>query len=144
MRRGRVFPNEHWTRPTIGGSMGERMNIRDGGAKMALQHAQCGQIVNVRPLNGQSSDARTTAVLKAGQLEVIRLVLLSGKAMREHKGPGEVTVLCIEGRLELRSPDLRHVLGPGDLIHLLAEVPHSLLALSDTSALVTMVIKSPV
>jgi len=120
------------------------MNTRDEGAQMALQHAQSGQIVNVRPLNGQLSDARTTAVLKAGQLEVIRLVLLSGKTMREHKAPGEVTVLCIEGQLELRSPELRHVLGPGDLIHLLPEVPHSLLALSDTSALVTMVIKSPV
>ncbi len=105
---------------------------------MAQPHAQSGQVVSVRPLGGQLAGARTSAILKAEQLEIVRIVLLAGKEMREHKTPGEITVQCIEGRIEFRTPDAVLVLGPGDFMHLAREVPHALRALSDASALVTI------
>ena len=58
---------------------------------MALPHAQSGQIVSVRPLGARLADTVTTAVLKAGQLEVMRVVLPVGKSMKEHQTPGEAT-----------------------------------------------------
>ena len=64
---------------------------------MALPHAQSGQIVSVRPLGARLADTVTTAILKAGQLEVMRVVLPVGKSMKEHQTPGEATVQCIEG-----------------------------------------------
>lgn len=110
---------------------------------MAQQHVQSGQVVSVLPLGARLSGARTSALLKAGQLEVVRIVLLAGQHMREHKTPGEITVQCIEGQIEFRTPEALHVLEPGDFIHLRREEPHSLQALSDSSALVTMCIVPP-
>ena len=79
-------------------------------------------------------------MLKSKQLEVVRVVLQQGKSMREHKAPGEITVQCLEGRLVFSTPDARHELQTGDFLHLEAGVPHALEALTDTSALVTMVV----
>ena len=59
---------------------------------MALPHAQSGQIVSMRPLGDRLPETVTTAILKAGQLEVIRVVLPVGKSMKEHQTPGEGTV----------------------------------------------------
>jgi len=110
---------------------------------MAQPHVQSGQVVSVLPLGTRLSDARTTALLKAGQLEIVRIVLLAGHGLREHKTPGEITVQCLEGRIEFRTPDALHVLEAGDFIHLRSEEPHSLQALSDSSALVTICIVPP-
>lgn len=107
---------------------------------MAIEHLQSGQCVSVRPLGDQLHNAKTTALLKADQLEIVRIVLQAGKGMREHAAPGEITIQCIEGCMELRTPDAMHLLNPGDFVHLRAGAPHSLMARSDTSALVTMVI----
>ena len=71
------------------------------------------------------------------------VVLQQGKTMREHKAPGEITVQCLEGRLAFITPQATHELEPGDFLHLEAGVPHALQALTDTSALVTMVVVHP-
>jgi quercetin dioxygenase-like cupin family protein len=110
---------------------------------MAQPHAQSGEVVSVLALGDRLSGARTTALLKATQLEVVRIVLLAGHGMREHKTPGEITVQCIEGRIELRTPGAMHVLEAGDFVHLRREEPHSLQALVDSSALLTICIAPP-
>ena len=48
---------------------------------MAQAHALSGQIVSVRPLGAQLRSTSSTAILKAGQLEVMRIVLLEGKSL---------------------------------------------------------------
>jgi len=105
---------------------------------MAQPHVQSGQVVSVLALGAGLTGARTTALLKAEQLEVVRIVLPAGAAMREHQTPGELTLQCIEGRLEFTTPAASHVLEAGDFIHLRGEEPHALRALSDSSALVTI------
>ena len=105
---------------------------------MAQPHAQSGQVVSVLPLGERLRDSRTGALLKARQLEVVRIVLLAGKALKEHKAPGEITVQCLEGRIEFSTPQARHLMGPGDFIHLRSEEPHALLAVTDASLLVTL------
>lgn len=105
---------------------------------MAQPHARSGQVVNLMPLARQLPGERTTAILKAEQLELVRLVLPEGKSLPEHRVQGEITVLCLEGRLALSSPDGSVELGPMDCIHLGRGVPHALTALVDTSALLTI------
>ena len=107
---------------------------------MAQTHAQSGQVVSVLPLGTTLGTAKTTAVLKAEQLEVVRIVLLAGKELREHSAPGELTIQCIEGRIEFRIREGLKVLEPGDFIHLRRNDPHALRAVVDSSALLTLCI----
>ena len=110
---------------------------------MAQPHARSGQVVSVLPLGDALSGARTTALLKAEQLEVVRIVLHAGKGLREHKAPGEITVQCLEGEVEFRTPDALHLLRAGDFIHLRCGEPHSLQARTDASVLVTICLVAP-
>ena len=105
---------------------------------MAQQHTQSGIAVGVRPFGDEIFAARTTAILKAEQLEIVRLVLHAGQSLREHSTPGEITALCLEGRIEFRTGDVLQVLSAGDFIHLRRREPHALRALSDASALLTI------
>lgn len=110
---------------------------------MAQTHARPRQVVSVRPLGDRLGSSRTTAILKADQLEVVRIVLGAGKLLREYSAPGEITVQCIEGRIALRTPEASHVLEAGDFILLRRDEPHELEAIVDSSALLTLCIVKP-
>jgi quercetin dioxygenase-like cupin family protein len=110
---------------------------------MAQPHAASGDVVDIGPLSPTLADHVTTAILKSAQLELVRLVLPSGKAMREHRVSGEITVQCFEGLIEFTTPTASRRLGPGQLIHLQGGEPHSLLALADSMALLTICLAPP-
>ena len=105
---------------------------------MALPHAQSGQIVSVRPLGDRLPEAISSAILKAGQLEVMRVILPVGKSMKEHQTPGEATVQCIEGMVEFASETGTQRLRAGDFVHLAPRALHSLTAVEPASLLVTL------
>lgn len=105
---------------------------------MAQPHAEPGEIVSVRPLGAQLSEATSTAILKASQLEIIRVVLPAGKTMREHHTPGEITVQCLEGVVEFETDDTTQTMQAGDLIHLAPRARHALKALENASLLLTI------
>jgi quercetin dioxygenase-like cupin family protein len=101
-------------------------------------------VVPILPLGERFGAAHTAAILRSEQLEIVRLVLHAGKILREHRAPGEISLQCIEGKVELSVPSGTHELGPGDLIHLRSQVPHSLRALLDSSLLLTLcIVRSP-
>ncbi|MBL8301719.1 MAG: cupin domain-containing protein [Ideonella sp.] len=110
---------------------------------MAESHLVSGQVVSVAPLGERLGSARTTALLKAAQLEVVRVVLPAGKSMREHAVPGEITLQCLEGEVEFSTPAGRLVLSPGDFLHLAGGVPHGLVARTDASLLLTICLAAP-
>lgn len=64
---------------------------------MAQPRALSGTGCSVRPLAAQLQDSRTTALLKAAELELVRIVLRAGQRLPEHRAPGEITVQCLEG-----------------------------------------------
>lgn len=105
---------------------------------MAQPHARSGQVVPLHPLAAASPPARTTAILKAEQLEVVQVVLAAGKSMPEHHVPGEITLLCLAGRIVLRTPGAELQVGPGDFVHLGRGEPHALTALEDATVLLTI------
>lgn len=108
---------------------------------MALPHAQPGQAIDVRPLGGALSGTTSAALFKSDDLEVIRLVLPAGKSLPPHKVAGEITVQCIEGRIDVGAEGRSHVLAAGELLYLRGGVMHGVLALEDASALVTIALR---
>lgn len=105
---------------------------------MAQPHASSGQVIHLTPYGSTLAQFKTTALLKADHLELVRVVLPAGRSLREHSTPGEITVLCLEGCIEFTSSSGLQVLQPGDLIHLSGGEPHALHAPVDASALVTI------
>lgn len=110
---------------------------------MAQAHARSGEVVSLRPFGATLPDARTQAVLKAPQLEVVRLVLQAGAELPRHAAPGEITLLGIEGRVAFAVGERELELGPGDWIHLGAGEPHALRALEPASLLLTLRLTAP-
>jgi quercetin dioxygenase-like cupin family protein len=108
---------------------------------MAIEHAVPGHPIDIAPFGERLSQQSTFAVFKAQDLEVMRLVLAAGKSLPPHKVPGEITIHCIEGRLEISTPTHNTVLEPGHLILLPGAEVHGVLALQDSSALVTVALK---
>ena len=105
---------------------------------MAQAHIRSGEIVDIRPLGSALPDHVTTAFVKSKQLELVRLVLPRGKALREHQVAGEITLLCIEGLIEFTAHGRSQRMAPGQLIHLAGGEPHALRAVDDATALLTI------
>ena len=110
---------------------------------MAQNHAASGDIIDLQPLGPAIAGSVTTALIKSRQLELVRIVLPAGKTLRQHQVPGEITVLCIEGEIEFTTLAGKHLLQPGQLIHLAASAPHDLRALADATALLTICLAAP-
>jgi quercetin dioxygenase-like cupin family protein len=110
---------------------------------MALPHAQPGQPVDVGPLGPRLPGEKIVALFKTDQLEVIRLVLPAGRSLPPHKVPGEITIQCVEGRLEIQAEGRSQALAAGQLLYLRGGVVHGVVSLEDASALVTIVLAAP-
>ncbi|QDV14339.1 Cupin domain protein [Rosistilla oblonga] len=106
---------------------------------MAISHAKSGEIIDVGPLGDELSGTKTSALLKSDEMELLRLVLPAGKTIAEHKAPGEITVHCLEGRVQFTTLGATLELTAGRLLHLPAGEPHALHAVEDSSLLVTIV-----
>ncbi len=107
---------------------------------MSLHHVASGEVTSLAPLGELTADTKTHTLAKTPSLEVIRLVLPAGKKIPEHHAPGEITVHCLEGRVVFSVGPREHFLIPGDWLYLDAAQPHALLALEDSSLLVTMLL----
>ena len=105
---------------------------------MAIAHAASGQLIDVQPLARQLCDARTVALFKSNELEMMRLVMPAGKAMPAHEVKGESTIHCLEGEVELRMNGQTQRMQAGQLVWLEGGVNHALTAVKNSSLLVTI------
>lgn len=108
---------------------------------MAIPHAHSGQVIDVRPLGTAFAGERTTALFKTDDLEVMRLVLPAGKSLPPHKVAGEITIQCIEGRIDVTLDRESRILDTGQLIYLARDVVHGVVAIEDASVLVTIALR---
>ena len=81
------------------------------------------------------------ALVRDDRIEVMRLALPAGKELPEHFAYGPVTILCIEGAVDLAAHDSVRRMRTGDFVYLAAKVPHALRAAEDASVLITMVLR---
>lgn len=107
---------------------------------MAIPHAAPGQAIDIRPGADDPEGARTVALFKSRDLEVMRLVLPAGKLLPPHKVAREITIQCISGALAVTTAAGRHELQAGQLLFLDREAVHDVQALEDAMALVTVVL----
>ena len=107
---------------------------------MAIPHAKPGEVIDIRPLGSELANARTTVLAKTETLEIIRLVIPSGKDIPEHKARGEITVQCLEGRVAFTVGETTRELEAGQLLYLPSGEPHSLHGMEDSSVLVTILL----
>ena len=107
---------------------------------MAIHHASSGELIDIRPLNDRLKTTATTALFKSTHLEVSRTVLRAGKEVPPHAVVGEMTVQCLEGRVELVAAGTTQSMRAGDLICLAGGETHSLKAIEDSSVLITMLL----
>lgn len=105
---------------------------------MALHHAVPGEIIDIRPLGKNLHESVSATLLKSEHLQVFRLLLPAGKEFREHQVPGEITVQCLEGRIEFDVGGQTKEMGEGELLYLDGGEPHALRGLQDASVLVTI------
>lgn len=111
------------------------------GLQMAIPHASSGQALDIRPLGHRLLTERTSALFKSVDLEVMRVVLLTGRSLPAHKVPGEVTIHCLEGSLDIELETTTVRLEMGELLFLSRGEMHAVKAVSDASALVTIALK---
>jgi len=103
---------------------------------VATHHAIPGELIDIRPLGNTLREAKTGTLLKTNDMEVLRLVLPAGKTIAEHKAAGEITVQCVEGRVQFTAMDKSVELTSGTMLYLTASQPHALHAVEDSSLLV--------
>ena len=109
---------------------------------MAIPHSQPGDVIDVRPLGPALSGTRSHALFKSSDLEVIRVVLLAGQEMPRHAVSGEITLQCLEGRVEVTCNAGVRELASGQLIHMAGGDIHALRAIENASLLLTIALKS--
>lgn len=95
--------------------------------------------MDVRPLGEKLEGARTTVLVNAGGVEVIRLVMAEGKVLAEHRAPGAITVHCLEGRIEFTALGQTRELSAGQMLYLPAGEPHAVKCVEGASVLLTVV-----
>lgn len=109
---------------------------------MALPHAHSGQVIDVGPLGSRLSQEKSVALFKSADLEVMRLVLPAGRSLPEHSVPGEITIHCIEGAIEVSAHGAVVSLQAGQILYLGRGVAHGVAAQQDSSALLTVALRS--
>ena len=107
---------------------------------MALVHAQPLDVISVRPLASRIREARTHSLLKTDRLQLMRLVLAAGQTVPEHQVAGEMTLLCLEGQVLVRTPGRQCRLAEREIMLLPAHEAHAIEAQADSSLLVTLLL----
>jgi len=107
---------------------------------MAIPHAKPDEVVDVRPLGSALASAQTKTLVRAEQVEVIRLVVPAGKVIEEHKAKGEIVVHCLEGRVAFTAFGKTQNLEAGKLLYLPTGEPHTVKGIEDASHLLTVLL----
>lgn len=110
---------------------------------MAREHVKSGEIVDLRPLGEKLAGTKTTALVKTGVFEAVRLIVPAGRVVAPHEVPGPITLQCLEGRILLDLPDTTLELSKSQWVYLDGGVRHSLKGLEDASLLLTILFGKP-
>ncbi len=107
---------------------------------MAIHHAKPGQVIDLQVQSETPTDSSTHTLVKTDRLEVICLVIPTGKEIPMHKVPGEITVHCLEGRVDFTAGGVTQELKAGQMLYLAGNEPHSLCGVESASVLVTILL----
>lgn len=104
---------------------------------MALHHARSGEVVSLLA-HPQTPTLHSQAIVSTPELEVMRLCLPAGKLVPAHAVPGAITLLCLQGRIEVQAHGAWTSMQVNDHLYLAGNVEHALRALSHAVVLVNI------
>ena len=107
---------------------------------MGIVHAKPSEAIRVGPLGPALAGAKTTVLVKTESLEVLRLIVPSGKEIASHRTRGEVTIQCLEGEVGIIVNGITEVLLTGQLLYLNKNELHAVRGIRDASLLVTILL----
>jgi quercetin dioxygenase-like cupin family protein len=107
---------------------------------MSIPDAQSGEVIDLRPVVGTHAPAPTNTLVKTDRLEVVRLAVPAGKELPHHQVAGEITVLCLQGRVAFTAGATVRELRAGQMLYLAGNEPHSLRGIEDASVLLTILL----
>lgn len=105
---------------------------------MALSHAQPDDIIDLLPRTGGASAPVSVSLLRTSKLQLLRLVLPAGHLMPGHRVPGELTIQCLTGCVDIGTAKGARVLSAGQLVALASDEPHDVRATEAAVLLVTL------
>jgi quercetin dioxygenase-like cupin family protein len=109
---------------------------------MAIPHASPGMPVDLRSLEGSLSEAKTNALVKNDAFEAIRMVIPKNhEVCNNHQVEGTLTLQCLEGRIAFSSDGDRRELPAGSWLFLPGGVPHTIVGVEDSVALLTVMFR---
>ncbi len=107
---------------------------------MALHHAASGDKIALSRGDDDIAFFTSVALAKTPHMELIRLVLPKERPMPVHKVDGEMTLQCLEGEIEVDAHERTVTLKPGEMLYLVGGIPHSIRAVVDAVALMTILL----
>ena len=118
---------------------------------MALQHLSPGQPQALLPERPVPAEFESRALFKGQDLEVIRLLMPAGRHMLAHRVDGEITLQCLQGRVEVGSAELPSGqtrptarLDAGELLFMQRGDPHELRAVLPSVVILTIALRAPI
>lgn len=105
---------------------------------MALKHAQPLEVIDLHLTDAIADQAVSSSLLKTPRLQLMRVILAEGQSLPEHRVPGEITVQCLSGEVDVGAPSRTCRLVAGSLVMLPAAEPHWVRAIVSSVLLVTV------
>lgn len=107
---------------------------------MSVVQPKLSEAIDVGTAGTASPGSPSVLLAKTATLELRRLNLPRGQEVPTHYARGEITVHCLEGRIAFNADGDTRELTAGQLIHLAAGEPHSVVGLENAKVLVTKVL----
>ena len=101
---------------------------------MALSHAKSGQLIRLDPHAAHLSET----LVRDDHMEVVQMVLESGKVLKEHAAAGAMIVQVLKGAVDFVAHGATQRMTPGHLMFLRDSEPHAVHALEDTVLLLSI------
>jgi hypothetical protein len=114
---------------------------------MATHHAEPGEVVDLATWSADLPVDKSKVIAKIAHLELARLVISGGAEMHSSgycRVPGPIVIHCLEGEIELRTPEATRIIRGGQLAYLLSEMEHSIRGIQDAVVLLTIVLRPAV
>ena len=108
---------------------------------MALQHAASGDRISLKRSDDDIASFTSVALAKTGHMELMRILVTKDKPIPDHKVDGEMSLVCLEGELEVDAYGKSTTLRPMEMMYLSGGVPHAIRANEDSVGLMTILLR---
>lgn len=127
----------------VAGAEGAGSGTEEREIVMALHHAKSGEVVDLRPLGPKLKETKSAAFIKSDRFEAIRMIVRAGAEIPAHEVPGNITLLCLEGCVEIGLDSASIDLKANEWVYLDGGETHSVKGIEDSSLLLTILFDRP-